>query len=137
MTDRERELSAMLEKYQALGDYDHLRDLLAAEEDGRLVTMPDIPYNKTMYWIWGDEIMPVRYKGIRGGTVTKDGAYHVSCNMATKKPRSFPYTYRGKKGVNTYPAGDKRMFYADDIGKIVFLTRAEAEKALGKEQNDG
>ena len=28
-------------------------------------------------------------------------------------------------------------FDADDIGKTVFLTRAEAENALGKEQNDG
>lgn len=39
-TDRERELSAMLEKYQELGNYDHIRDLLAAEKDGRLVTLP-------------------------------------------------------------------------------------------------
>lgn len=109
---------------------DRLRELAEADKDGRCMILPRIPYNKTLYWIWGSEIMPVLYKGIRGGTVTKGGVYHVSCDMTTKKPRQFQHTYRGKPYTNTYPAGDKRMFYADDFGKTVFLTREAAEAAL-------
>lgn len=113
---------------------DRLKEICNAERDGRCVVLPSIPYNKTLYWIWGDEIMPVHYRGIHGGCVTKDGVYHVSCDMVTKKPRSFPYIYRGKAGINTYPAGNERMFYADDIGKTVFLTLPEAEAALNKSE---
>lgn len=110
--------------------FDRLRELAEADKDGRCAVLPNIPHNKTLYWVWGDEIMPVHYKGIRGGTVTKDGKYRVSCNMTTKKPRSFAHTYRRKPYTNTVQAGNERMFYADDIGKIVFLTREAAEKAL-------
>ena len=104
----------------------HIIDLLKAEADGRLVVLLDIPKNKTLYWLWGDEIMPVRYKGIHHGCVEKKGIYHVVCRMATKKPRTFTY----RKKDFTYPTGDERWFYADDVGKTVFLTRKAAEKAL-------
>jgi hypothetical protein len=104
-------------------------DRLSAALD-RAVVLPDIPYNKTLYWIWGDMIMPVRYRGIRGGCVTEDGKFHVSCDMVTKKPRTFKSTYRRKPYEHTYPAGDQRGFYADDVGKTVFLARAQAEAAM-------
>ena len=40
MTDREKELTAMLEKYQAIGNYDRLRELAEADRDGRCVVLP-------------------------------------------------------------------------------------------------
>ena len=40
MTDREKELTAMLEKYQAIGNYDRLRELAEADKDGRCVVLP-------------------------------------------------------------------------------------------------
>ena len=41
MTDREKELTAMLEKYQAIGNYDRLRELAEADRDGRCVVLPN------------------------------------------------------------------------------------------------
>jgi len=40
MTDRERNLSAMLEKYQAIGNYDRLKELSEADKDERCVVVP-------------------------------------------------------------------------------------------------
>ena len=111
---------------------DCMKELLKyreAERDGRLHIIPNIPKNKTLYWIWGNEIMPVLYKGVRGGCIASDKKYHVTHDMATKKDRTFIH----KKKSFTYKAGDKRMFYSDDIGKTVFLTKEEAEQALRKE----
>lgn len=105
---------------------DRIEEICQAERDGRCVVLLVIPQNKTLYWIWGNEIMPVLYRGILGGCVDRDKKYHVTHNMATKKDRTF---INGKKPF-TYKAGDKRMFYSEDIGKTVFLTKEEAEKAL-------
>ena len=89
---------------------------------GKLIELLDIPLNKTLYWLWGDEIMPVRYKGINGGFVGKEKKFHVTYRMTTKKERSFPYTWHRKRGINTIPAGD--------VGRTVFFTREAAENAL-------
>ena len=59
----------------------------------------------------------------------KDKKYHVTCRMTTKKDRTF--CHRGRDF--TYNAGDERMFYADDLGKTVFLTREAAEQAKERE----
>ena len=40
MTDRERELSIMLDKYQSIGNYDRLREMAEADKDGRVVVLP-------------------------------------------------------------------------------------------------
>lgn len=40
MTDRELELSSMLEKYQAIGDYDRLLELSEADKEGRCIILP-------------------------------------------------------------------------------------------------
>lgn len=102
-----------------------------AEEQGRLVILPDIKRNRTLYWIWAGEIMPVTYRGISHGNV-RDGKFYVYCNMKTKKPRTFRGKY-GKKIVDTViPSGNKRVFSHDDIGKTIFLTREEAERALAE-----
>ena len=73
--------------------------------------------------------MPVRYLGISGGCMD-DGSYHVTCEMRTKKDRTFIDKYRGKSYTRTFPAGEKRYFYADQIGMDVFFTKKEAENAL-------
>lgn len=102
-----------------------------AEAEGRLVVLPNIKKYKTLYWLWGDMIMPVRYWGIIGGTTrARDGKFHVTCEMRTKKSRDF---HKERRETHTVPAGKSRYFYADDIGKTVFLTRNEAEASLGKE----
>ena len=123
---------AFLGELREIFDDDRIEEICKAEKEGRLVVLPEIKINKTLYWIWGNEIMPVLYKGIRGGCIGEDKKYHVSCNMITKKDRTF--VHRGKSF--TYKAGDKRCFYSDDIGKTVFLTREQALKALGGADND-
>lgn len=105
---------------------EQVQEFAKAKVEGRLVALPNIPKNKTLYWLWGSEIMPVRYRGINGGCVDKSGAYHVTCNMITKKPRTFKH---GKRDF-TYPAGDKRMFYMEHIGKSVFFDRKAAVEAI-------
>lgn len=105
-----------------------------AEEQGLLVRLPSIKRYKTLYWIWGGEIMPVKYMGIRGGCIDSNGIYHATCNIKTLKDRTFVHSVHRKLREFTYKAGDKRMFYADDLGKTVFLTREEAEEALRKEK---
>lgn len=121
------EISRRLAAYEDSGlSPEEVQELAKAKEEGRLVVLPNIKLYKTLYWIWGDEIMPVKYKGVHHGCID-EGKYHVVCRMTTKKPRTFVH----RKKEFTYPAGNERWFYADDIGKTVFLTREEAEKALG------
>ena len=105
---------------EKLADYEDL------EEQGLLIKLPSIPKNKTLYWIWGKEIMPVQFKGISHGAFNKKKEFHILCKMATKKDR----TFTNGKAESTYKKGDIRYFYADEIGKTIFLTREEAEKAF-------
>lgn len=105
------------------------------EENGQILIVPQIKKNKTIYWIWGDEIMPVLFKRIISCVVDNNGNPHVMCEMITKKDRTFVHTYRRKPVEYTFKAGDKRYFHSEDIGKTVFLTKEAAEKAL-KEMED-
>ena len=99
---------------------------------GRLLIVPKIKKNKTLYWIWGNEIMPVLFKRITGCAVDNKGNPHILCEMEIKKDRTFVHTYKRKPVKNTFKAGDKRYFYPEDIGKSIFYTKEEAETALKK-----
>lgn len=105
-----------------------LQEYQRAKEEGRLHIIPDIKLHKTLYWIWGGEIMPVKYSGINGGCIDDKGKFHITCKMRTKKERKFIY----KKKNILVKKGDARCFYADDIGKDVFLSRKEAEAKLAE-----
>lgn len=113
---------------------DMLPKLFQQYDEGKIIALMQMPLGKTLYWLWGDEIMPVRYKGINGGFMGKDKKFHVTYRMTTKKERSFPYTWHRKRGINTIPVGNERFFCGGDISKTVFLTREAAEAAL-KERN--
>lgn len=114
---------------EKLAEYEDL------EEQGMLLKVPQIKKNKTIYWIWEDEIMPVLFKRITSCVVDNNGNPHVMCEMITKKDRTFVHTYRRKPVKHTFKAGDKRYFYSEDLGKTIFLTKEAAEKAL-KEMED-
>lgn len=100
------------------------------EENGQILIVPQIKKNKTLYWIWGDEIIPVLFKRITSCVVDNNGNPHVMCEMMTKKDRTFVHTYKRKPIEYTFKAGDKRYFYSEDIGKTIFMTKEAAEKAL-------
>ncbi len=76
--------------------------------------------------------MPVTYKRITECVVGDDGKPHIVCEMRTKKDRTFVQTYRGRLTEHSFEKGNKRYFYADEIGKSVFLTQTEAKEALQK-----
>ncbi len=114
----------ILKMYRKLAEYEDL------EEKGRLLIVPKIKKNKTLYWVWGNEIMPVLFKRITGCAVDDKGNPHIMCEMETKKDRTFVSSYKRKPVEYAFKAGDKRYFYSEDIGKTVFLTREEAEAAL-------
>ena len=86
-----------------LGPIDHLRDLLQAEQDGRLVVLP---------------------------CKVGDGLW-TFCSHPVEQVYSFTVTdistLNGRTMLNTSRCG---VIDARDVGKTVFLTREEAEKAL-------
>lgn len=109
---------------ERLAEYEDL------DEKGRLLIVPKIKKNKTLYWVWGNEIMPVLFKRITSCVVDDKGNPHIMCEMETKKDRTFVSSYKRKPVEYSFKAGDKRYFYSEDIGKTVFLTREDAEAAL-------
>ena len=82
---------------------DHLRDLLQAEQDGRLVVLP-CKVGDTVHFVYEGNVHDVRVHGIHIGIHNKSilnfGGYPVRCA------------------------------WGSEIGKTVFLTREEAEAAL-------
>ncbi len=116
--------SCLQEVLEKLAEYEDLY------EQGRLLIVPKIKRNKTLYWIWGNEIMPVLFKRITSCVVDGDGNPHVKCEVALKKDRTFVYTYRRKPVEHIFKAGEKRYFYSEHIGQTVFLTREKAKAAL-------
>lgn len=116
--------SLMEKAYEVVKRYEKM------EDNGQILMVPQIKKNKTLYWIWGDEIMPVLFKRITSCVVDDNGKPHVMCEMTTKKDRIFVQTYRRKSVEHTFKAGDKRYFYSEDIGKTVFIEKEDAEKAL-------
>ena len=89
---------------------EHIRELLRAEKDGRLV-VPPCKVGDTV-WIKGDKF-PAEIEEIR---ITDDGVY-------------FAYV-EYDKGYEETEVWDNGEFTLSDIGKTVFLTREAAEKAL-------
>ena len=88
---------------ESLCSYDHLRELAEADKEGRVVVLPCRQ---------GDELW-------------------TYCNHQVKRVYSFTVsdvsTLNGRTVLNTLGLGTIRP---EDIGKTVFLTREEAEKAL-------
>lgn len=118
------------EHIQLRGWLRELKTYKDLEEQGQILIVPQIKKNKTLYWIWEEEIMPVLFKRITSCVVDNNGKPHVMCEMTTKRNRTIVYTYRRKAVEHTFRAGDKRYFYSEDIGKTIFLTKKKAEAAL-------
>ena len=92
-----------LADFESLCSYDRLRELADADKDGQVVVLPCRQ---------GDELW-------------------TYCNHPVKRVYSFTVsdvsTLNGRTVLNTLGLGTIRP---EDIGKTVFLTREEAEKAL-------
>ena len=105
------EIGGMLKKYCI----DHIRDLLQAEQDGRLVVLPCKV---------GDTVYQVDYmthsEALKSGIPQSKDPYQ-NRKYGRKRAEYLPLIVREKKMV-------KSLFR--DFGKTVFLTRQEAEAAL-------
>lgn len=89
-----------------------LRELAEADKDGRLVVLPVkpvlTPIISSMLYIIDD------------GDIYEDALYEADVGMSES----------GKTNVVYTTLSDQMIFEQADIGKTVFLTRKEAEKAL-------
>ena len=90
---------------------DRLRELVEADKDGRLVVLPVKP-------VLTPAISSMLYI-IEDGEIYEDSLYEGIVGMSE----------RGEMNV-IYGTIDALSFEQNDIGKTVFLTREEAEKAL-------
>ena len=109
--ERAMEIYWKLKKYEdIIGSYDRLRELAEADRDGRVVVLP-----------------------CRVG----DGLW-TFCTHPVEQVYSFTVTdistLNGRTMLNTSRCG---VIDARDVGKTVFLTREEAEKALEEAKRDG
>lgn len=123
------EVSALVKDWSDLrtiigecGGIDRLRELAEADKDGRVVVLPCKDWLNVVF---GDQVLfwgidknymenPIR-------EISVDDAERISW-------------YDGYKTVylkGTDENGEAWEFYPEEIGKTVFLTREEAEKALG------
>ena len=95
-----------------VGDLKHIQNLIDAEEQGLLLRLP-CKAGDTV-WIKGDRF-PAEVAEI---SLDEEGLF-------------FKYV-EYDRGHEITEVWDSGFFYADDIGKTVFLTKAEAEKALAE-----
>ena len=94
----------LMAQYRAIGSIDHIRDLLQAEQDGRLVVLPCKAGN-------------LIYVGRRPAIITQFFGY--------VRERYFHAVFCDKNEGIDIPF--------EELGKTVFLTREEAEAALAQE----
>lgn len=91
-----------------LGPIDHLRDLLQAEQAGRLVVLP---------------------------CKVGDTVYFTLLGRIIEKPVFSIVSFSASARI--YCAGTSEYFRPEDFGKTVFLTREEAEAALAQKGGEG
>lgn len=101
---------------ESLCSYDRLRELAEADKDGRLTVLP-CKVGEKIYYLNGKYIIQVEVVGYK---VDETG----------------PWLFIGE----TYNPETNRAYHCDleteRIGKTVFLTREEAERAMGRKKDD-
>lgn len=108
------EWNAMMSVLNSIGSYDRLRELAEADKDGRVVVLPCKP-GDTVYSIFGAEVIEKTVgRVIINGYTSPRIWVDLDCSFLSS------VTKRWDLG----------------IGKVFFLTREEAEKALEGMKND-
>ena len=112
----------LMAQYRDIGSIDHLRDLLQAEQDGRLVVLPCKVGDKVKVdaRTWGNTW---NYKTVDGGKYLLG---EIVAIIKTRKQTLIKilveHKVSWKRPMRRYPISA--------IGKTVFLTREDAEAAL-------
>ena len=116
------EWGAMMAALNSIGGgYGRLRELAEADKDGRLVVLPCKDW---LEGVFGDQVL---FWGI-----DKDHIEQPNREISLDDAERVGW-YDGYKTVflkGTDENGEAWEFYPEEIGKTVFLTREEAEKAL-------
>ena len=120
-----REVSAIVKEWSDLctivgecGGIDRLRELAEADKDGRVMVLPVRP-------VLTQSIGSMLYI-IEDGEIVEDSLCEALVGMASNGEINIFYT----------TLSDQISFEQADIGKTVFLTREEAEKALEVTKNE-
>ena len=113
------EWNAMMSVLNSIGGgYERLRQLAEADKAGRLVVLPVRP-------VLTQSIRSMLYI-IEDGEIVEDSLCEALVGMGSNGEINTFYT----------TLSDQISFEQADIGKTVFLTREEAEKALEEEKDD-
>lgn len=104
------EWNAMMSVLNSIGSYDRLRELAEADRDGRVVVLP-CKVGDTIYFARAHHILQYKVTGYEMGeaSISQVRSKHVDKETGL----TFNFTFR-----------------PGSIGKTVFLTREEAERAL-------
>lgn len=100
------EWNAMMSVLNSIGSYDRLRELAEADKDGRVVVLPCKVGDK-LYRVFAGEIFELRVGSMKY------------------------FAMQGRWDIETYPFLPS---VESGIGKTIFLTREEAEKALAERE---
>jgi hypothetical protein len=120
--DKADEIAMKLMRLADLGrlcSYARLRELAEADKDERMVVLPVKPVLTPI-------LSSVLYI-IEDGAIYEDALYEAVVGMSGS----------GKTNVVYTTLSDQMIFEQADIGKTVFLTREEAEKALEAMREEG
>ena len=99
---------------------------IEADSIGRLVTIIDhIQRGTKMYWVWDDEVIPVRVDDI---TLWFASRVKVIYCLVTLKEKA------AEGGV--YSIGTSRAFHEEDVGKHIFYTEEDAIAELKRRKNE-
>ena len=118
---------AMMSVLNSIGSYDSLRELAEADKDGRLVVLPCKDWLEVVF---GDQVL---FWGIDKDYVEQP-IREISVDDAERIGWYDGYKTVYLKGMDEN--GEAWEFYPEEIGKTVFLTSEEAEKALEAMKND-
>lgn len=114
-------LAAYEDIAELCGGFDRLRELAEADKEGRVVVLP-CKVGDTIYFARANPILQYKVTGYEMG----EASISQVCSKHVDKETGLTFNF---------------TFRPSSIGKTVFLTREEAEKALqeiqGKEDADG
>jgi hypothetical protein len=96
------EWNAMMSVLNSIGSYDRLRELAEADRDGRVVVLP-CKVGDTLFRVFAGEILEHKVRNMRYLAI------------------------QGRWDIDTTPFCS---YVESSIGKTIFLTREEAERAL-------
>ena len=122
-----REIVQSILNLEAVKGFDYLKSLVGADAAERLIVLP-CKVGGTIYTTESRYYNGALHTGVQAGTVY---GFQLTSNIVMKKCEWVLWAHMEKDG-----AYDGNAYRLADIGRTVFLTREEAEAALGGVSDD-